>query len=181
MWTPYLTVILAACWTGATPVQHTVDDHVESTTMAQTQELEGVLSELGNHLGVETNGDTVALLEPADGVWRQLLGCRAKIVARDKRIERAEIADGNCPYKTVGPVATYSGTFSVEIGAPGTKMAGSTQWSFVIDGVRYGLTGDPLTVAGRVIDVRARKLVANMAYAARSTDQDLWILEIVGD
>jgi hypothetical protein len=77
-------------------------------------------------------------------------------------------------YREVGPIETIRGTLVVETGAPGTKLAGSKTVVFNSDGERYGVIGGQVPEEGREVTVRARKLSANMAYVARSTEHDLW-------
>jgi hypothetical protein len=142
--------------------------HVE-----KTQVYSGVLRLEGDFVVIEGEQKKV-LAEPSNGVWIMLYGCTVNAHTRRGFIERLEIEPSDCMYREVGPIEVVHGTLVVEVGAPGTKLAGSKTVYFDSDGDRYGVIGGEVPAEGREVTVRARKLLANMAYAARATERDIW-------
>jgi hypothetical protein len=169
---PYLAVVLAACWTGSTPVQKTVVPKPEVRRVENLQTYEGVLRLEGDNVVIEGDQKKV-LQEPGTGVWIMLYGCAVRVHTRNGYIERVESTANDCMYKEVGPIESVRGRLVVETGVPGSKMAGSTLY-FDAGGSRYGVIGGTMPAEGQDVTVRLRKLVANMAYAARSTEQDVF-------
>jgi hypothetical protein len=177
--TPYLALLLSACWTGAAPVQQTVEPKPEAHAMetAKTKVIEGIVRFEGDRVALEQNGQLVALDESFGSLWVLVFGCEARATARNNRIERLELTGADCPYREIGRIEEVTGTLVREIGAPGTKLAGSPMTYFDSDGMRYGVIGGAVPDPGIEVTVRVRKLLANMAYAARDTDRDIWFEE----
>jgi len=142
----------------------------------RTKTLEGIVRLEGDNVALEQDGQLVTLDESSRGVWIMVYGCQATAHTRSKRIERLELT-GDCRYNEVGPIEEVSGTLVHEVGSPGSKLAGSKMTYFDSDGVRYGVIGGAMPEPGAPVTVRVRKLVANMAYAARMTDRDVWFEE----
>ena len=145
--------------------------------MDKTKTLEGIVRLEGDNVALESDGQLVTLDESSRGVWVMVYGCQAIVYTRGKRIERLELISDDCMYREVGPIEEVSGTLVHEVGAPGSKLAGSKMTYFDSDGVRYGVIGGAMPDPGAAVTVRVRKLVANMAYAARMTDRDVWFEE----
>ena len=141
--------------------------------MEKTQIYSGVLRLEGDNVVIEGDAKKV-LSEPSNGVWIMLYGCTVRAHTRRGFIERLEIEPGDCMYREVGPIEVVRGTLVTETGAPGTRSAGSRTSYFDSDGDRYGVIGGQVPAEGHEVTVRARKLLANMAYAARSTERDIW-------
>src|SRR5690606_4502318 len=104
------------------------------------------------------------------------------IMATHFRVDRMRLVDpvrGQQPYLEVGPEQLLRGELVVESAPAGSKLAGTSALTFRgEDGTRYPVIGDgALTPAGPVA-VRARVLLADLTYAARSGDSDLWILDV---
>lgn len=104
------------------------------------------------------------------------------IMATHFRVDRMRLVDpvrGRQPYLEVGPEQLLHGELVIESAPTGSKLAGTSALTFrVEDGTRYPVTGDgALTPAGPVA-VRARVLLADLTYAARTGDSDLWILDV---
>ncbi|HTL33883.1 MAG TPA: hypothetical protein VL326_12195 [Kofleriaceae bacterium] len=174
--TPYLALVLSACWTGSVPVQQTVEPKPEAHAVDKTKTLEGIVRLEGDNVALESDGQLVTLDESSRGVWIMVYGCQATAHTRGKRIERLELI-GTCAYKEVGPIEEVTGTLVHEVGTPGSKLAGSNMTYFDSDGVRYGVIGGAMPDPDAEVTVRVRKLVANMAYMARTTDRDVWFEE----
>ncbi|HUS30243.1 MAG TPA: hypothetical protein VMZ53_17165 [Kofleriaceae bacterium] len=144
--------------------------------MDKTQVYSGVLRIEDENVVIEGAQKSV-LAEPGIGVWIMLYGCSVTAHTRRGFIERVEIDQADCMYREVGPVELVRGTLVVETGAPGSKLAGSRTNYFDSDGDRYGVIGGHIPDEGREVTVRVRKLLANMAYAARATERDIWFEE----
>jgi len=137
------------------------------------QTYEGVLRLEGDNVVIEGEEKKV-LQEPGTGVWIMLYGCSVRVHTRNGYIERVESTANDCMYKEVGPIESVRGQLVVETGPPGSKLGSTTSVYFDADGMRYGVIGGSMPAEGQDVTVRLRKLVANMAYAARSTEQDVF-------
>ena len=142
--------------------------------MPEDMTLEGKLVEKGGVLSVEKDGTLEPIAEKGL-LWRQFAGCMVRLQLRDGLIQELDGLDAACPYTHVGPEEPMRGRIVTRVGPPGTKLAGSVVTFFDgSDGVRYGATGMQLKPGPHKI--QGRKMVANMAYAARSTEKDVWIV-----
>ena len=142
--------------------------------MENLQTYEGILRLEGENVVIEGDQKKV-LQEPGTGVWIMLYGCSVRVHTRNGYIERVESTANDCMYKEVGPIESVRGKLVVETGVPGSKMAGSTIVYFdEPNGTRYGVIGGTMPAEGQDVTVRLRKLVANMEYAARSTERDVF-------
>lgn len=141
--------------------------------MPKVRTFEGTLAVHGPVLVIDKDHERHHFSEPGTPA---LVGCRARVTTHDEHIEHIEMLDEDCPYTYVGPVESIRGTFAIEIGTAGTKMAGVRRVFFdAADGERFGVLGESSPTTGSVVTIRARKLSANMPYAARETERDIWI------
>ncbi|HSD89333.1 MAG TPA: hypothetical protein VLB44_17510 [Kofleriaceae bacterium] len=128
------------------------------------------------------SGERLATVEPASPLWTW--AADARVVVRGAcseddrfRIESLRMTTDVHPYVEVGPEVVVQGRLVREMPPAGSKLAGSPQQVFLAnDGGRYGVLGEALPPIDQDVAVRARKLVADMSYAARSTEADLYIL-----
>ena len=77
-------------------------------------------------------------------------------------------------FHAIGPEQTLTGTFVNESGPSGTKMVGSTAQYFEVDGTRRELAGGEdgdgaATVIARTVEI-------NLAYAATTGGEQLWVV-----
>jgi len=86
---------------------------------------------------------------------------------------------GRGPYLTMGPEQIVHGTLVRDSAPPGSKAAGSSWPAFVgEDGTRYLVLGEELVGRSGPVRVRARVLVPDMSYTARTSGPDLWVVAI---
>lgn len=91
----------------------------------------------------------------------------------------ATVQPGLGPYVSIGPERDMRGKFVSNTAPAGSKLSGAAIPTFIAeDGVLYGVLGDSLELRRGPIRLRARELEADMSYAARSSNSDLWIVDI---
>jgi hypothetical protein len=148
-----------------------------------TEQVSATLRIDGGRVWLELeSGERLATVEPASSLWTW--AADARVVVRGAcseddrfRIESLTMATDVHPYVEVGPEVVMHGRLVREMPPAGSKLAGSPQQVFVTtDGGRFGVVGGELPPADQDAAVRARKLVADMSYAARSTEADVYIL-----
>lgn len=150
-----------------------------------TEELTATLRIDAGHVWLELDsGERVATSETPSALWTW--AADQKVLARGSctdaddtfRIESLKMTTDTHPYVEVGPESVVHGKLVRETAPPGSKLAGSPPQQVFLtdDGKRYGVLGEGLPPVDKEVAVRARKLVADMSYAARQTDADLYIL-----
>jgi len=98
---------------------------------------------------------------------------------RVDRMRDAAPERGVRPYVAVGPQTVLRGQVVSVNPPPGSKLAFTSEKHFCSDtGATYGVVGAELP-EGETVRVRARELVPDMSYRARSVDRDLWIADVL--
>ena len=174
-------LLLASCWTeSAPPMKQSVQP---PRTRDATEQVSATLRIDSGRVWLELeSGERLATAEPASPLWTW--AADARVVVRGAcsdddrlRIESLKMTTDMHPYVEVGPELVVHGRLVREMPPAGSKLAGSPQQVFLTnDGGRFGVLGGELPPIDQDVAVRARKLVADKSYAARSTDADLFIL-----
>ncbi len=91
-------------------------------------------------------------------------------------IETLAVADRKASrrFHGFGPEQTLTGSFVTETGAPGTKLEGSALAYFEADGKRRALAGGESGEGGATIIARVVEI--NLAYAATTGGEQLWVI-----
>jgi len=144
--------------------------------MHELQVYEGILRIEADNVAIEQGGQVRVLAEPGTGVWIMLYGCAVRAHTRNGFIERVESTANDCMYREVGPIESMRGTIVTDVYPAGSMLAGSIVVYFESGGIRYGVIGGnmPTQTGGQEVTVRVRKLSANLAYAARATEYDVF-------
>jgi hypothetical protein len=194
---------IAACWTGAPPSQP-VTKPVSTAPTATTAERRAILRIDAEPGGKRFQGVWLEFASGARWVidyrprlpWRGFEGREVLVTGRcyapvgqaigatHFRVETLRVADaarGAQPYVEVGPEQRRHGELVVVNAPAGSKLAGTASLMFRdSDGEMWPTLSDAQLQPGPAI-VRARVLVADMAYVARSGSADLWIADLVAD
>jgi hypothetical protein len=87
---------------------------------------------------------------------------------------------GRQPYLEIGHEQLLRGEFVDQTAPAGSKRGGSTTAMFRADnGNAWGIVVDQRIAAGTRAVVRGRVLLADLIYAARSGDSDLWVVDVL--
>ena len=200
---PVMWLAFAGCWTSSTQPREMTEPQPRTTT-APVTERRAILrideqpgGKKFQGVWLELDGGTMWVIDyrPRQP-WRHFEnrevlvtgGCYQPfgqaINATHFRVDRLRYAvpeRGRQPYLEIGPEQILRGEFVDQTAPAGSKLAGSTSAMFrAEDGSAWGIVVDQRFAPGTRATVRGRVLVADLTYAARTGDSDLWVVDVMG-
>jgi hypothetical protein len=145
------------------------------------REVKGTLRlDVGIVLLYTDGGQVLPTTESAGTLWDWANGQAVTATVRSQGgrllLESLRV-DGDAAYGAVSAIEPMQGKLVVEVGAPGTKLAGDVRTFFdASTGERFGVLGGEPPPPNQLVTVRVRRLVARMSYAARETGIDVYFV-----
>lgn len=138
------------------------------------------------------DGTDLVVAYGSDSLWAAFDGQRVEatghpyvpegqaLMAPHFRIETLRVVDEGAALLAVGPERSMEGTFVVHTVPRGRKRAGERVVEFVErNGTRWNLEHSPSPPPlDRPVQIRARRVDPNWAYAARMAGRYLWVVEV---